>query len=163
MANRESAEKAAERILAEKWGDTIPVDPARIARALGLRVVDVYLNDEVSGALVKERDLEPSVVLNAEHHPNRKRFTLAHEIGHFVKRADTSEEYEYIDRRDERSSTGTRDEEIYANNFAASLLMPDDAVRTFHRRGWNVRDMAARFGVSQAAMENRLKKLRLPS
>lgn len=157
----EPPEQAAARLLDRHWGATIPVDPARIARALGLRVMDVYLDDDVSGALVKEPDTQPSIALNAEHHPNRKRFTLAHEIGHFVKRGDSSDDYEYIDRRDERSSTGTRDEEVYANRFAAALLMPEDSLRTFHRRGWNPNDMAKQFGVSREAMDNRLKNLQL--
>jgi len=162
----ESPEQAAARLLDTYWGDTIPVDPARIARALDLRVMDVYLGDHLDGALVKEPDAEPSIALNAEHHPNRKRFTLAHEIGHYVKRGQAVEpaefeDYEYIDRRDGGSSTGTQEEEIYANRFAAALLMPEDALRTFHRRGWNVNDMARRFGVSRAALENRLKNLQL--
>jgi Zn-dependent peptidase ImmA (M78 family) len=65
----------------------------RIARGLGIDVLDAQLDVSVSGALVKERDQDPSIVLNWIDHPNRKRFTCAHEIGHFVRRKDQPDEY----------------------------------------------------------------------
>jgi len=151
----------AERILAEVWDGGLPVDPVRIARALGIRVLNAHLDPDVSGALVKERQQDPAILLNAADSPNRQRFTCAHEIGHFVKRSDKPEEYEYIDRRDALASTGRNQDEIYANQFAASLLMPAKDVRRLVEEGLSDLQMAIRFDVSLEAMQYRLKNLGL--
>jgi Zn-dependent peptidase ImmA (M78 family) len=65
----------------------------------------------------------------------------AHELGHFIRRTDEPHKYEYVDYRDQRSSTGTDEEEMFANRFAANLLMPELLVKTFHEQellisGW---------------------------
>lgn len=70
--------------------------------------------------------------------------------------------------RDKRSKEGTDLLEVEANAFAAELLMPEDVLRM--EIGSNpfsaedeegIRELAARYGVSSAAMTNRLKKLKL--
>jgi Zn-dependent peptidase ImmA (M78 family) len=161
MNPRAEATQEAERVLAEHWDDTIPVDPARIAQALGVRVVDAFLDPDVSGAIERRGGKEPSIYLNVSDPANRKRFTCAHEIGHFIKRSDETGEFEYIDYRDSLASTGQVAEERYANSFAAALLMPERHVRRFHDQGRDATEMARRFGVSKDAMVNRLKNLGL--
>jgi Zn-dependent peptidase ImmA (M78 family) len=155
------AAQAAERLLGDLDAGSVPVDPVRIARALGIQVVDAPLDDGISGALMKERDRDPRIVLNSRDSANRRRFTCAHELGHFVKRNDEPDEYEYIDFRDGRSSTGTDHEERYANTFAASLLMPERDVRRLDGLCLGEVEMALRFGVSREAMHYRLKNLQL--
>jgi hypothetical protein len=149
------AKKDAEAILRTVWGGyRFPVDPVRISRTLGLTVLDSgRLPEDVAGTIVKEPGRDPLVLLNAFDHPNRKRFTLAHEIGHFTRRGDAA--YEYIDRRDTLSSTGTDPDEIYANAFAANLLMPESEVKRLHREGISDLEMALRFGVSRDAVKFR--------
>jgi Zn-dependent peptidase ImmA (M78 family) len=151
----------AKRVLAEVWGDGLPVDPVRIARSLGIKVLTARLDPDVSGALVKELQQDPVILLNAGDSSNRQRFTCAHEIGHFVKRSDTPEEYEYIDRRDALSAMGRDSDEIYANQFAASLLMPAEAVRRLTHAGLSDLQLALRFDVSLEAMQYRLRNLGL--
>jgi Zn-dependent peptidase ImmA (M78 family) len=152
----------AERILADLWGDAgIPIDPVRIARTLGIRVVNAELDPDVSGALVKERQKDPVIFLNATDSPNRQRFTAAHELGHFVKRSDDPDQYEYIDRRDALATTGRDPEEIYANQFAAALLMPEKDVRSLAELKLTDVQMALRFDVSLEAMQYRLQNLGL--
>jgi Zn-dependent peptidase ImmA (M78 family) len=159
-AVRDPAEDA-ERILADVWGDSLPVDPVRIARSLGIKVLNAQLDPDVSGALVKEREQDPVILLNASDSPNRKRFTCAHEIGHFIKRSGAPDEYEYIDRRDTLATTGRDPDEIYANQFAASLLMPAKEVRQLAEEGLSDVQMALRFDVSLEAMQYRLQNLGL--
>lgn len=126
------------------------------------RVLDVSLKRDVSGALVKKNGEDPSILLNADDSRNRKRFTCAHELGHYIRRAAEPEQpYEYVDYRDQRSSTGTDEEERYANSFAASLLMPETAVRALHAQGMATIRMAQIFGVSPEAMQYRLDNLNL--
>ena len=110
-APRGDAAKDAERILAEVWGDVIPVDPALVARRLGIDVLNARLNETVSGALVKEPGHDPSIVLNSMDSASRRRFSCAHEIGHFVRRRDALDAYEYVDYRDTLSSGGLDAEE----------------------------------------------------
>ena len=161
MTLRDEASTDAARILASTWGDIVPVDPVRIARTLGIRVLNAQLEPNVAAALIKKEGQDPSIVLNASDSANRKRFSCAHEIGHFVRRSDQPEQYEYIDFRDTLSATGEDPEERYANSFAASLLMPEKHVQRFSKEGFTDVEMAVRFNVSREAMTNRLKNLGL--
>jgi Zn-dependent peptidase ImmA (M78 family) len=158
---KDDAAKAAKRLRGEIWGDQLPVDPVRIARTLGIDVVDAHLGADVGGALVKERGQDPTIFLNALDSKNRRRFSCAHEVGHFVRRKDDPEEYEYVDFRGKLASMGYDPEEIFANNFAAELLMPDEDVREFHKEGLDEVAMSVRFDVSLDAIHNRLKSLKL--
>lgn len=162
MAGHKKAEKAAAEMLEESWNGTLPIDPVRIAKSLGVEVLDVHPKQNVSGALVKKKGEDPSILLNAKDSRNRKRFTCAHELGHYIRRATRPEQqYEYVDYRDERSSTGTDEEERYANSFAASLLMPEVAVKGLHDQGMAAFRMAKIFGVSPESMQYRLDNLGL--
>jgi Zn-dependent peptidase ImmA (M78 family) len=161
MSRRYDAESAAGELLDDCWDGVLPVDPVRVAQSLGVKVLDVYLNEDVSGALVKEQGADPSILLNANDSRNRKRFTCAHELGHFIRRTEQPEKYEYVDYRDARSSTGTVEEEKFANSFAANLLMPKFLVEELHRQGLPDFRMAQRFGVSRESMQYRLENLGL--
>ena len=162
MAGHKQAEKDALELLDEFWDATLPVDPVRIAKDLGVEVLDVFLKKDVSGALVKKEGRDPSILLNAEDSKTRKRFTCAHELGHYVRRSsEPTPRYEYVDYRDKKSSTGTDEEERYANSFAASLLMPEVAVKAMSGSGMSVLRLAGHFGVSPESMQHRLDNLSL--
>jgi Zn-dependent peptidase ImmA (M78 family) len=162
LAAYTDAEEAAERVRKEFWGHTVPVDPAQVAEALGLEVLAAQLGPQLAGALVKEPGRDPRIFLNGADSSNRKRFTCAHEIGHFVKRVDAESDYEYYDFRDSfASSSGIDPEERYANAFAAALLMPKDRLKQMKKEGLKDLEMAARLGVSREAMIYRLEALDL--
>lgn len=130
-------------------GDTFPVDPVQIARRLGVDVHRAVLSQEISGALVKKLGQDPTILLNASDHTNRQRFTCAHELGHFVTRELEPDVYEYVDLRDTMYSASGRDpDEVFANRFAAHLLMPEDEVRRLATEGLSVTLMARHFQVS---------------
>jgi Zn-dependent peptidase ImmA (M78 family) len=158
---KQAAEDAA-KLLRTVWGARIPVDPIAIARATGLRVVDASLAENVLGALVKKPGQEPTILLNDNDPENRRRFTCAHELGHFVRRDKEPDEYETIDFRGPLSATGNDAEEIYANEFAACLLMPEADVRRMTAAGLSDLDMALRFQVSREALQFRLANIFLP-
>lgn len=151
---------AAEKVLSEHWNGSVPVDPARIARKMGIEVSDAQVDPDVAGAIEKRDGRPAHIYLSRSDHPNRKRFTCAHEIGHFVKR-DGEKDFEYVDYRDGTASMGIDAGELFANSFAAALLMPEREVRRLHGIGMHEPDMARAFGVSEAAMVNRLKNLNL--
>jgi Zn-dependent peptidase ImmA (M78 family) len=156
---RAEATQAANETLERYWGDNVPVDPARIARRLGINVENAYLDADVAGAIEKRPDGQVRIYLNRDDHPNRQRFTCAHEIGHYVKHGE--EDFEFVDYRDMTASLGVDEDERYANAFAAALLMPEKEVRRLQSLGMKPREMKEAFGVSEAALVNRLKNLGL--
>ena len=149
--------------LRDEYEIRLPVDPISIARRLGLLVYISHLDDGVSGMLIKEPGYDdPEIHLNQADTRNRQRFTCAHEIGHYVKRSaegNDGQMWEYVDRRDDLAAQGKNPEEIYANQFAANLLMPRDVVKRMKDR--SVATLAYEFGVSGDAMNFRLDNLGL--
>lgn len=165
--DRASAEDEAAALLgsvrAEDGSLVLPVDPGAVATSLGVSVHEADLPDEVSGALMRLDSLKTVILLNDSDAPVRKRFTCAHELGHFVERANeqgSEGELRYIDYRDSRSSKGEDSHEVFANRFAASLLMPPEEVTEFCE-SLSIVEMALKFGVSVEAMTYRLKNLGL--
>lgn len=164
-ATMRPAEKEAHQLLMEAWrrdehGFDIPIDPFYIAKRLGLRVFAAELDPDVSGMLVKEPGKDAVIYVNAHDSENRQRFSCAHELGHFLLRASSNSEdsYGFIDRRDEETPRGTNPAEIYANQFAAELLMPQEYVRRL-APSMSDASLAVKFNVSVGAMKYRLENL----
>ena len=87
----------------------------------------------------------------------RRRFTIAHEIGHFVLHQEGCRP-EHGGGADEAG----RVEEGEADEFAAELLMPEHLVREAVRtHGPDATRLAVRFEVSRKAMQARLRSLGL--
>ncbi|MEV8167355.1 ImmA/IrrE family metallo-endopeptidase [Microbacterium paraoxydans] len=160
--------QAALDILEKHWAGEngrvdFPVDPVAIAKRMGAKVLRAKLDDNVSGLLVKEpHDEAATIYLNSDDHERRQRFTCAHELGHLSRRGDArNERIGYVDSRDLESRTGKNPEEVWANQFAAELLMPAAAVRALWAQGESASRLARVFGVSSAAAEIRLGSLGL--
>lgn len=111
------------------------------------------------GALIKRPGQDPTIVINQDDGKNRRRFTCAHELGHYVRRSEDLEEYSTVDLRSGLSTEGTNEDEIYANEFAASLLMPEREVARMVEEGASDLEMTLRFLVSREAIQFRLKNL----
>lgn len=167
--SRADAERSARDLLRATWGDdlancTLPVDPFFIAGQLGILVMRVELAPDVSGMLAKRAGEDPEVFINLDDSRTRQRFSCAHEIGHYMKRVTGRDDdaWGYIDRRGPSASRGDNPEEIYANQFAAELLMPEESVRRLQPNN-TAAAMAIRFQVSVGAMRFRLENLGLPT
>lgn len=163
-------ESAATALLRTVWAPegppARPIDPAKIAEALGLKVFSADLQIDVSGMLVKHPARDPEIYVNGRDSKNRQRFSCAHELGHYVKRTSeevrtTEEGWEYIDLRSPLSATGLDPDEVWANRFAAALLMPASLVKEVHSRISEPATLAFEFGVSSDAMNFRLQNLGL--
>ena len=144
-----------------------PANVAALAEALGASVVFEELEDDVSGFLLRENG-DVTIAINSKHHPNRQRFSLAHECGHLVLHA--KKDGLWVDKalffRDANSKAGESFHEIQANQFAAGLLMPEALVREAVEElnpitEADVLRLAVRFGVSEKAMMVRLMSLEL--
>ena len=99
----------------------------------------------------------------------RRRFTIAHEIGHwrlhiprsrvaiFEAGGDISE-----DQAEPSGALGRRRHEAEANAFARELLMPEELLRSQVREtGCNLAMLVERFDVSMSAMKLRVMTLAL--
>lgn len=164
-----NAELDAAELLASTWfaeyPERLPVEPERIAAGLGIFVRTARLSSDESGNIVIPADRRRDVVItiNEADHPNRQRFTCAHEIGHYVSRRERDGGGKtYVDYRGTLAGLGKDPDEIYANQFASALLMPAALVKKHYIRcGRNTQVLASTFGTSVQAMELRLRNLRM--
>jgi Zn-dependent peptidase ImmA (M78 family) len=138
----------------------LPVDPFVIAQALDVKVTKRPLPSDTAGFILKKPNKKPEITLNSTDHLVRQRFTLAHEIGHLLQRRN-DDEIGYVDSRDELASTGAFPEEVWANQFAAELLMPAAVVKKWWAEGRSSEVIQRKLQVSAPAMTNRLKNLGL--
>lgn len=164
--NQKDNAKHEARALIKKFGiKSPPVNVERIARQLGVKVEFAPFDDELSGmAFIK--DGVPAIGINSLHHPNRQRFTLAHELAHIVLHPDELKKAVHVDkgslRRDRVSATGTDLLEITANAFAAELLMPEELLSAVLDEKLDLEDpqvlekLANKFRVSVTALQHRL-------
>ena len=152
-----------------------PVDVDGLARQLGAEVTLEALDSEVSGVLYRLPD-RLVIAVNEDHAQTRRRFTIAHELGHLRLHQGRPLIVDHLVRarvslRDTKSSLATEREEIEANRFAANLLMPAEFIhsvvgREARRRldeTSTIEGLAKMFGVSPQAMEFRLINLGLKS
>ncbi len=156
--------------LHKQFGTKAPIDLEAIAHANRIDIRIENLEDEVSGMLVV-RDGSAVIGVNGRHHPNRRRFTIAHELGHYLLHRDDARFF--IDAapvfyRSDQTALISRDQELTANAFAAELLLPESVLKdAMHRDPIDVFDdaavkrMADRFGVSSQALLIRLQELDL--
>jgi Zn-dependent peptidase ImmA (M78 family) len=149
-----------------------PVPVERIAESLGIRVCRSETDDDLSGFMYRDRHEGTAVIgVNCGHSKNRQRFTICHEIGHFILH---NQEGVHIDRRfqlklrNKTSSEGTDIEEQEANLFAAEMLMPEsfleEDIKTIDVVDLEdeevIANLAKRYQVSTQAMTVRLSYLR---
>ncbi|MDQ0284455.1 ImmA/IrrE family metallo-endopeptidase [Rhodococcoides fascians] len=139
-----------------------PVDPFALAERLEISVQLAELDHSVSGFIVRENDGGPvEIYLNAGEADVRQRFTLAHELGHYVQRNGDTSAMAFVDERSDLASSGTDSQEVWANRFAAELLMPAAIVKKWWADGRSPDQIRRKFGVSSAAIDFRLANLGL--
>jgi Zn-dependent peptidase ImmA (M78 family) len=147
----------AEEILHQVMVTDIPIDVLQVAEELGLFVQETTLSGDLDGCLVTDGRVGGVLINKAIEDPRRRRFTLAHEIGHFVLHKDLPVVREQVD---EVGSFFHSMNEKQANTFAGYLLMPPHSVP--EDLGKNppslaqVDDLAESFDVSLAAALRRI-------
>jgi len=161
MTIKGEARRAAAAVLEQAWdADRFPVDPVVVASRMGIQVYEAQLPGNVSGLLKKDPGKEAEIYVDIDDAPVRRKFTAAHELGHLERRRDMPDDFVgFVDRRDGRSSEGSHADEIFANTFAAHLLMPPVAVKELVNAGKSALEMARFFGVSLHAMQFHLDNL----
>ena len=142
-------------------GSLLPVNTATAAEKVGITVGAAALDPDVAVRLVKRRGHDARITVNSADGSHRQQVACAHAIGHFYGRRAELDEYEYEDRRANLASGVDDEDEAYANEFAASLLMPELFVRDMVRRGYDEVRMAWSFFVPRDVMHHRLQSLGL--
>lgn len=139
-----------------------PIRLGPIARACGVRVLGWDFDEAVSGLLL---DLHggPAIGFNRNHARTRRRFTVAHELGHWLLR---HHEHFHVDLTASPAESGEPpgfnwQDERAANHFAAELLMPAHLVEPAHQADPDTASLARRFMVSPQAMTFRVGNLEL--
>lgn len=155
--------------------DDVRMNLSKLCEDLGIEVFNFDFTDKhISGAIARDKNNETwKIFVRASDSPRRKRFTVAHELGHYFSYVNNSKSKEYIDnaddgvikdyaimlRSDVMEQPQHKEAELEANEIAAELLMPETAVSDFFKQGKTVEEMADVFVVSESAMTVRLLSL----
>lgn len=162
-------ENRASSILSEFNITKAPVDIKAIVLKKGITIKPYDLGENVSGMLVIKGD-EGIISYNPTESIVRQRFTMAHELGHFILHKKTQDVF--VDKqfqvhfRNENSATGQDNQELEANSFAAAILMPKDLLLTEIKKHdfdlgdeFAMKELAKLFNVSLQAMTFRMVNL----
>lgn len=150
---------------------SLPIRIEEIARSRGLTIMPYSLGDDVSGLLSIENG-KGTIGYNQDEPKVRRRFTIAHELGHFELHRDKSDLFvdkQFIYRsQNSRNSPVNLVMEQEANFFASAILMPTDLVRAEIEKiemdlgsEEAIKQLASIFEVSTTAMSIRINALGL--
>lgn len=150
-----------------------PVRIVDLCKKMGISVFEEYLPEDVSGFIVIQEepfhdyDSGRVIVVNLSDSAERRRFTIAHELAHYILHRDDNQPL--YAHRDAGQNGGIERE---ANIFASNILMPEDLVRETISQLENdtfgklfdmtkVMFISDQFAVSAPAARVRLKELKL--
>lgn len=169
MATPAKIKREVRKLLDECRISAPPIHIDAVAEACKVTIHYHPLESDLSGFLY--RDGGGTVIgVNSHHARVRQRFTIAHELGHYLLHQGSSL---HVDRlvfarlRSSLSSQGVDREEIEANQFAAAMLMPEEFIaRALEAAETSdlldegfIGRLAKRFEVSAQAMLLRLIRL----
>lgn len=167
-SDKDQLRQQARTLLAGQNVTAPPVPIERIAKAMDVAIRYAPLEEELSGMAFIKDGLRV-IAVNALHHPNRQRFTIAHELAHHVLHADLLTRGVHVDKiilkRGVLAASGTDDIEVQANTFASELLIPEYLITSIVEHSVDLNDetrllaLARRFKVSVAALQFRLAAL----
>ncbi|MDX8358571.1 ImmA/IrrE family metallo-endopeptidase [Sphingopyxis terrae] len=134
-----------------------PIKLGALATELGVTVLRSDLPPGISGTLSRNAPNSDMWTIRVNRHEPkvRQRFTIAHELAHFLLHRDQIKDG-ITDDTFYRSGLSER-REWEANRLAAEILMPWHLVRALVNEGKvNPKDLASALEVSEAAMNIRL-------
>lgn len=144
----------------------LPLPIVKLGRQLGLEIYETMdLGNNISGEIRQNKETKAGYEINVSYSDLkvRKRFTIAHEIAHYLIHRDLIGDG-IVD--DALYRSGLQETiEFEANRLAADLLMPISRVKKEHDR---IKDyeyfdklivLSGKFGVSKIAMQIRLEPI----
>lgn len=128
----------------------------------GIIVENKSLNDAYDGTIKKTGESSFEIAISSYQSAKRKKFTIAHELGHLFLHMGYLLDPDLWNVQDEKiyRRFGTNEEEYQANEFAAALLMPrEEFEKTVSELAEgnrvDVQQVANHFMVSVSAAKNR--------
>jgi Zn-dependent peptidase ImmA (M78 family) len=158
-ADYDRAQKEALRLLEALGYRVPPISPLDVAAHLGLSVKEAVLPAEYKNVSGFVDILEKQIVVNKEDGINRRVFTIAHEIGHYLLHKDiiSADPLRYTVLFRDAALTDRDVMEKEANYFAANLLVPESMLSLYGDMSAGL--LAGLFGVSQQVVHYRLSHL----
>lgn len=166
-------ERIVNKIIEDNEISEAPVDIEKICRQYGIIIEPIDADDSLSGFFIVNENQKKIIGYNRDHGQNRRRFTIAHELGHYQLHFKPGQNL-FIDHshkffRNETSSTGEIKHEREANAFAAALLMPHSLlvseIQKISNESQNfkqiIKQLSSDFQVSEQALNYRLANLGL--
>jgi Zn-dependent peptidase ImmA (M78 family) len=151
------ARKKARQIIKDAKVISPPVILRKIIDFLGkefdIDIIKADFKGEYDGITVTIGDSH-TVGFDENNPINRKRFSIAHELGHVVLGHTNSKNSDY-----DYESKGCR--ELEANEFAAELLAPFEFLKKDVAKGIPVKELTSKYYVSEQMLWNRIKECRL--
>ncbi|QUN13621.1 ImmA/IrrE family metallo-endopeptidase [Clostridium sp. C1] len=166
-------EEVAGKILEYFKINEYPVPIVSIAKKIGFKSFAKELPKDLSGIIAIDIDLksifetDKIMLINVLDNPGHRKFTMAHELGHYIFDFNEKEETTYYDAYNTDDESTSSDKEKRANRFAAALLMPKDEFSSSYQDFKNkyktkfeiVNSLCDKFAVSRTAVEKRMAEL----
>ena len=127
--------KEAANLILQKTDGQIPVKIVNICKQMGFSVYRQELPPKVCGYIVINGELKDDfktdriISVNENESNKRRRFTVAHELAHYLFDFNPEQEIQYFNRFELDHEKGKPEEDL-ANRFAAELLMPEADMRS---------------------------------
>lgn len=156
--NYSKAKEEAKKLL-DEFGVHEPIVPVfDIAKSRGLKIHFVDMPEEMKDVSGFFDPKTKSIYVNKQDPPNRRVFTVAHELGHYVLGHEPKEYsvlYRWISMNTKKDNL-----EQEANCFAANLLVPKDMLLDISKKYSLDKDqseiLSKMFGVSRDVVKYRL-------
>lgn len=127
---RDRARDIARQIVRDYGITEPPIRVEEVVHSQGVEIVRHRFEGPESGFALRDGSRR-IIGLNTQTSRRRQRFTVAHELGHLLLHEGkiiVDQAVLRVDLRNDVSSMGTDVQEIEANTFAATLLMPESLV-----------------------------------
>ena len=148
----------------------IPIE--KIVEGLGILLVPYDLGNEVSGMLMLDDENNGIISYNDKDNKKRQRFTIAHELGHYIlhrksERLFIDKDFIVKYRSNKLYDSLEMQQEQQANAFAAAILMPatliHEEMKKVKFRNFDetklIESLSEIFEVSNLAMTYRLSNI----
>jgi Zn-dependent peptidase ImmA (M78 family) len=160
-----------EEILRQNPNIRYPIPLERFVELAGIESISELATDGFEGMLITNAEKSRgAIMIKAGTSPRRRRFTIAHELGHFLLPWHRQQKFscKSSDIKDSGNNRGLAPEQITieteANAFASELLMPSSAFKNFIDNFetptlLDLSSLSDRFDVSFEATVHRYKAL----
>jgi len=130
LADLVRPEQIVEEIVRQNPDLTLPVPIEEIARLAGISKIEGLLNEGFEGALVTNSAKSNGVIFyNERSIKSRQRFTIGHELGHFLLPWQRNSNFQCKSVDIGIGSATNAEWEIQANRFSADILMPPSILK----------------------------------